>query len=113
VRTQEYPIAGVVAECHSAFVDHVDRLSHASLALSSNAGAANPVLLRVNAVAAGAIEVVPSSGGGGAWVAAGDDLGLVFGDLIIGSLRRGDDGETATLGGMVLVLPAAIEHLLG
>lgn len=116
-RTQEYELAGILSECREAFVADVGRLHRASLGLSDVAAAApmeeKPTLLRVFGVTEGLLEVVPADGADPVRVSnlaatadlRGDDLLLAM----IGPVAEG----FLELRGMVVVLPAAAESLLG
>jgi len=116
-RTQEYSLAGIVQECRDLFIDELDRLHRASLAMSTTAeppaGEARPMLFRVSAVDGEGFELVPTSEGEPLQVpdkAAEEQLQA--GDLIL-AIPRSTGAGSATLDGMVVVLPAGAEVLMG
>lgn len=114
-RTQEYSLSEAVRECRESFVSELARLHRASLALSSThePPADRPGLWRVLAADDRRLELVPLDEDNP--VAVRDPVSaedLRSGDLMLAAAQRGAD-DTASLLGMVVVLPAAAEALLG
>ncbi len=118
-RTQEYELDEVLATCRAAFVDEVERVQRASLELERGAVAAPdtpPGLLRVVAVDEERAELASSSGAPAVWVPVEAGGALTPGDLVLAGVRTADAIEEPVPGqlvGMVVVLPAETESLLG
>jgi hypothetical protein len=111
--THEVAASTALEECRGALLDQLDRLQAASHALSTEASSGRPVMGRVE-------ELHPRGfglrlDGGDAWwveAAAPTCAMLRNGDLVLGAVHPGKAG-TASLGGMVVVLPADAEELVG
>ena len=113
--TQEFPLIDQAELCRAEFVDEVERLQRGSTSLSSRTtpDTPRPRLLRVLEVGATSLEVVPVDGTEAAIVPASITAGDVReGDLLMAALETGADGSTR-LAGLVQVLPAVTESLLG
>ena len=117
-RTQDYALQGVLDECRTSFVDHLDRLHRASLSLSATAPQPSdpdrrPSLLRVSDAGPQGLELAPCDTAEAVFVSNVEATAdLLCGDLVLATLERGAD-STGTLHGIVVVLPAAVEILLG
>ncbi|MEM7199346.1 MAG: hypothetical protein AAF628_03715 [Planctomycetota bacterium] len=114
-RTQEFELGAPLEACRDGFVAEVERIHRASLALSTppSAGAElpPPALLRVGEVDRDGFEVL--RGGDRVWVeTAAAPADLRQGDLLLGTLQRESEVGGA-LRGLVLVLPASAEPMLG
>lgn len=114
--TQEYEFGDVLESCRRSFIDDLDRVHRASLALSRTmvpgAGPAQPILMRV-AELAGDEACLQHMANATAWVGVGAAaVDLRPGDVILGVLKL-IDADNGSLDGMVMVLPAAAESALG
>ena len=116
VRTQEYDLADVLETLREGFASEVPRLQRASLELSAGdapSTAAPPILLRVIGTGSQRVEVVPNDSEDPTWlngVKRWDDLRE--GDLILAVASAEPAGGLA-LQGVVVVIPAGSEALLG
>lgn len=115
-RTQHYALEQVLSDCRTDFVDELDRLHGASMELtSSEQGTEGPqaTLARVLDVGDGGVELAPCDAGEPTLlVGVGETPQLRAGDLVLGRLRT-ESPTTVSLEGLVVVLPAAAESLLG
>ena len=95
-------------------VGDVQRIHELSLALSGPDRGQDPCLMRVTGTHENAVEVAVHGEGGPVLVAvpAPAAAELRIGDLLLGSVKA-DGSKTGTLTGMVIVVPADLERLLG
>lgn len=102
-----------LAECHGALLDQLDRLQAASQSLSTTGTSGRPTMGRVE-------ELQPKGfglrldGGDAWWIEAPATTCAMLrdGDLVLGAVQPAKAG-CATLGGMVVVLPADASELVG
>jgi hypothetical protein len=114
--TQDYELGATLAACEAEFVGDVERLHRASLALSASqrpdARGAAPIMMRVLAIDGSDVHLQHGSDQS-VWVSgASGARDLRAGDILLGGLRPGAPG-CGTLDGMVVVLPAGAESVLG
>lgn len=111
-RTQEYELGDVLRGCLE-FLEDVQRLHDASNLLSTVDSGPAPCLMRVIELHETAVGVVVHGQNEPVLMAVPGPsaAALRTGDLLLGSIRT--DPESATLAGMVVVLPGELEHLLG
>lgn len=111
--TQGYALRPAVAEAQQAWIDQLDRVHRAGVALAGERppGRSPGDLLRVTAVAPDHFEVA-----GGPrqeqWEVPLRAPGLRAGDLLVAGVRRGTHGEPE-IDGIAVVLPGAVESLFG
>ena len=113
-QTQEYELDKVLENSSGALLEDLDRLQTASQALSSvgqPAGTHPPALWRVVDVTKNGFGL--RSDDSHFWVAMPDSVvsTLHEGDLLLGALSPGE-GSSATLSGLVVVLPGDAESLI-
>lgn len=113
-RTQEYELSEVIARCNSLIGD-VRRIANLSLLLSTRSDRRRePCLMRVHELRGDAVSVQIHGYGDSVLVAVPEAAAadLRYGDLLLGSVHS-NGAETATLAGMVVVVPGDLEQLLG
>lgn len=111
-REQELPLGSVLGECQGMLLDQLDRLQAAGLGLSGEEvqGARAPALLRVVDVSERGIGVQVDDGGE-LWLHTEAGALLRPGDLLLAATAG--HGRNARLSGLVVVLPADAEALIG
>jgi hypothetical protein len=112
-QTQGYDLGAAISEVQATWIDELDRVHGATVALAALPPVAGrrPELLRVSALLPEGIELTATTGGE-PWLIPRHAPGLRVGDLVLGTLRT-PPGHAAEVDSIVLVLPAAVEPLFG
>lgn len=102
-----------LGECRGALLDQLDRLQAASQALSTTGPSGRPAMGRVEELQAKGFGL-RLDGGDAWWIEAPATTCAMLrnGDLVLGAVQPAKAG-CATLGGMVVVLPADADELVG
>ena len=116
-RTQDLELTGVLAQCEGPFVDQLERLQAAGIALSTPpAPKLRPSILQIEDLDEGGFGVRDDDGDHH-WLRAGRETtrSLRVGDLVLGALASSPGpkgGGNKVLAGLVVVLPADARTLI-
>lgn len=111
--THELEAGAALEECRGTLLDQLDRLQAASQALSTEGAPGRPAMGRVEEPQAKGFGI-RLDGGDAWWIEAAPATCAMLrdGDLVLAAVQPGKAGR-ATLGGMVVVLPADADELVG